>query len=50
MADEKAPLIWENMNKLIARYGFELGIVFDDARFSSRGKYSTIFAWNVTIK
>lgn len=34
MADEKAPLIWENMNKLIARYGFELDIVFDDAKLS----------------
>jgi hypothetical protein len=48
-ADEKAPLIWENMNKLIARYGFELDIVFDDARFNPNGKYSETYAWNASI-
>jgi hypothetical protein len=48
-ADEKTPLIWENMNKLIARYGFELDIIYDDIRFSIQDKYSTIYAWNATI-
>jgi hypothetical protein len=48
-ADEKAPLIWENMNKLIARYGFELDIVFDDARFNPQDKYSVTYSWNATI-
>jgi hypothetical protein len=35
-ADEKAILIWENINKLIMKCGFELGIIFDDARFPYR--------------
>jgi len=48
-ADDKAPLIWENMNKLTARYGFELDIVYDDARFNPQSKYQTIYAWNATI-
>jgi hypothetical protein len=48
-ADEKSPLIWENMNKLIARYGFELDIVFDDARFNPQGKYAETYAWNASI-
>jgi hypothetical protein len=48
-ADEKAPLIWENMNKLIQRYGLELDIVYDDARFNVQSKYSTVYFWNETI-
>src|SRR4030067_220909 len=48
-ADEKAPQIWENMNKLIARHGFELDIIFDAPRFSPQDKYPTIYAWNATI-
>ena len=48
-ADEKAPLIWENMNKLIQKYGLELDIVYDDARFNFEKKYSTVYFWNSTI-
>jgi hypothetical protein len=48
-ADEKAPLIWENMNKLIMKYGFELDIIFDDARFPAEDKYMDIYSWNTTI-
>jgi hypothetical protein len=48
-ADEKAPLIWENMNKLIARYGLKLDIVYDDARFNLAGKYAKVYFWNATI-
>jgi hypothetical protein len=48
-ADEKAPLIWENMNKLIMKYGFELDIIFDDARFPPKDKYVEIYSWNTTI-
>jgi hypothetical protein len=47
--DEKAPLIWNNMNKLTEKYGFELDIIFDDARFSPEGKYAKIYFWNATI-
>jgi hypothetical protein len=48
-ADEKAPLIWENTNKLIMKYGFELDVIFDDAPFPLKGKYSEIYAWNDAI-
>jgi hypothetical protein len=48
-ADEKAPLIWENMNKLIQQYGLELDIVYDDARFNVQSKYSEVYFWNETI-
>ena len=48
-ADEKAPLIWENMNKLITKYGLELDIIYDDARFNYREKYSQVYLWNATI-
>jgi len=48
-ADEKAPLIWENMNKLIQKYGLELDIVYDDPRFNVHAKYSTVYFWNETI-
>ncbi len=48
-ADEKAPVIWENMNKLIAKYGLELDIVYDDDRFNVNAKYSKVYNWNATI-
>jgi hypothetical protein len=47
--DDKTPLIWQNMNKLSDKYGLSLDIVFDDARFSVTGKYSTVYFWNATI-
>jgi hypothetical protein len=48
-ADTKAPLIWENMNKLIDRYGLELDIVYDDGRFNVGEKYFKVYFWNATI-
>jgi hypothetical protein len=49
-ADEKAPVIWENMNKLIQKYGLELDIVYDDDRFNIGEKYSKVYFWNATIE
>jgi hypothetical protein len=48
-ADEKAPLIWENLNKLIAKHGLNLDIIYDDANFSYEEKYSQVYFWNATI-
>jgi hypothetical protein len=48
-ADEKAPLIWENLNKLVQKYGLELDIVYDDERFKIGEKYSEVYFWNATI-
>jgi len=47
--DDKAPLIWENMNKLIQRYGLKLDIIYDDPQFNYEEKYSQIYYWNSTI-
>ena len=49
-ADEKAPLIWENLNKLVQKYGLKLDIVYDDERFKIGEKYSEVYFWNATIK
>jgi len=48
-ADEKASLIWENINKLIQKHGLELDIVYDDDRFNIGEKYSKVYFWNETI-
>jgi len=48
-ADNIAPQIWENMNKLIQKYGLELDVVYDDARFNISKKYSKVYWWNATI-
>lgn len=48
-ADEKASLIWANMNKLIAQHGLELDIVYDDSRFNVGEKYAEVYFWNATI-
>jgi hypothetical protein len=48
-ADEKAPLIWENMNKLISQYGLKLDIIYNDPMFNYKEKYSKVFLWNATI-
>jgi len=47
-ADNRSQLIWDNMNKLIERYGLKLDIIYDDARFSFEQKYSKIYLWNAT--
>jgi hypothetical protein len=48
-ADEKTPIIWENLNKLSDKYGLGLDIVFDDARFNVAAKYATVYFWNATV-
>ena len=47
--DELSPLIWNNMDKLIERYGLKLDIIYDDPRFNFEEKYSEIYFWNSTI-
>lgn len=46
--DELSPLIWENMNKLIEKYGINLDIVYDDPKFEYL-YYDQIYHWNSTI-
>ena len=48
-SDERSPLIWENMNKLIERYGLNLDIIYDDPRFGFEDKYVYIHFWDDQI-
>ncbi len=47
--DDLSPLIWENINKLITKYGLKLDVIYDDPQFSFVEKYSKIYFWNSTI-
>ncbi len=47
--DDLSPLIWENMNKLITKYGLKLDIIYDDPHFNFKEKYLRIYFWNSTI-
>jgi hypothetical protein len=48
-SDNLSPLIWENMNKLIERYGLKLDIIYDDPRFGYEDKYAYIHFWDDQI-
>lgn len=50
-ADELAPKVWEDTNKLVGRYGLSLDIVFDDPEFISSvmSRYEKLFFWNETV-
>jgi hypothetical protein len=48
-SDERSPLIWENMNKLIERYGLNLDIIYDDPSFGFEDKYAYIHFWDDQI-
>jgi hypothetical protein len=48
-ADEKAPIIWNNTEKLLNRYGLKLDIIYADPAFPVQGNYSKIFYWNQTL-
>jgi len=47
--DDKSPQIWNISRILMARYGTRLDIVYDDAEFSLKDKYSNIYYWNLTV-
>jgi hypothetical protein len=48
-ADVKAPIIWENVNKLVTKYGLKLDVIYDDPQYTPEGKYYQIYPWNATI-
>ena len=47
--DDKSPLIWENTQILLTRYGSKLDIIYEDPAFPIQGNYSKIYYWNQTI-
>jgi hypothetical protein len=48
-ADNKSIQIWDNMNKLIDKYGLNLDIVYDDPQVSIQGEYAETYLWNQTL-
>ena len=47
--DEKSPQIWNISRTLLARYGTQLDIVYEDANFTLTDKYSNVYYWNSTL-
>ncbi len=47
--DEKALPILDNVNKLIALYGLNFDIIYDDPRFDFSGRYLKKYFWNSAI-
>jgi hypothetical protein len=48
-ADAKAPIIWENVNKLVTKYGLKLDIIYGDPQWNPEGEYYQIYHWNDTV-
>ena len=47
--DEKSPVIWNNSQRLLDKYGLKLDIIYEDSNFPIQGNYSKIYYWNQTI-
>jgi len=47
--DDKSPLIWNNTQMLLNKYGLLLDIIYDDPAFPIKGNYSKVYYWNQTI-
>jgi hypothetical protein len=48
-ADTKSPIIWSNIQKLLAQYGLKLDIVYDDPTYPIQGNYTRFYLWNETL-
>jgi hypothetical protein len=50
-ADELSKKVWSDANKLIAQYGSQLDIVYDDPKFIDvvKSRYDRLFFWNETV-
>jgi hypothetical protein len=48
-ADAKAPIIWENVNKLETKYSLKLDIIYDDPTYNPEEKYCQIYPWNTIV-
>jgi hypothetical protein len=47
--DDKSPLIWNNTQTLLNKYGLRLDIIYDDLAFPIEGNYSKVYYWNQTV-
>jgi hypothetical protein len=41
--DEKTPLIWEQSRTLLSDYGLSLDVIYENANFSLKDKYSSVY-------
>ena len=48
-ADEKSPIVWENLMNLERKYGLNLDIIYDDPEYEVNRKYYQTFGWNSSI-
>ncbi len=48
-SDSKSTIIWDNLQKLLNRYGISLDIIYDDSAFSIESNYNQLYLWNQTI-
>lgn len=47
--DAKASIILNSTNTLVNRYGWNLDIVYDDARYNVTSRYLQVYYWNSTL-
>ncbi len=47
--DEKSPIIWENVQMLLGRYGYSLDIAYDDSSYGIPSNYKAVYYWNESI-
>jgi hypothetical protein len=47
--DDKSPIIWNNTQTLLNKYGLRLDIIYDDPAFPIQRNYSKVYFWNQTI-
>ncbi len=48
-ADNNSAQIWDNLNRLVDKYGLNLDIVYNDSNVNIQGLYSQTYLWNNTI-
>ncbi len=47
-ADDKSPIIWNNLQTLLERYGYGLDIAYIDPAYSVPDGYKAVYYWNQT--
>ena len=47
--DNSSRLIWDNLQRLIAKYSLNFDVVYDDQAFPVADKYAEVYWWNQTV-
>jgi hypothetical protein len=48
-ADDKTEQVWNATQTLLAQYGLQLDLIYDDPAYPASGKYRTVYLWNQTL-